>query len=136
MQGSTSFPKRQELPPNSRCQNGDMKQVPFQGPKLVEQPVNVTVIWHFCLVHVIWYTFLYVKKRTAVTLLKMLGITVQNIVIRVTRCPAFVHRWSDVKTVSCYVWKSYLCAKNLEGSAGNQGRILKHASTPSILFSR
>jgi hypothetical protein len=39
----------------------------------------------FCLVHVNWYTFLYMKKNAVNTMLKMLGATAQNLVNQVPK---------------------------------------------------
>ena len=49
----------------------------------------------FCLVCVCvnWYTFLHVRKETAVTMLTILGTMVQNSVTPATGVPGFVHPW-------------------------------------------
>jgi hypothetical protein len=35
-QASTNFPKVQEPHPNSRCQKGNMKKVPYQEPTILQ----------------------------------------------------------------------------------------------------
>jgi len=41
----------------------------------------------------IWYTLSYPRKRNALNLLKISGITAQNLVARATGHPGFVHTW-------------------------------------------
>jgi hypothetical protein len=45
----------------------------------------------FCLVHVNWYTLLYVRGKNCITMLKILDATIQDLVTPVTRCRRFVN---------------------------------------------
>jgi len=84
----TNCSQIQQPSPSSRRQKGDMKQVQNWGPKILERPVDVTVIWRSVLcacepVHI------FVRKgKTEVIMLKILGTTVQNLIPRYLRTPA------------------------------------------------
>jgi hypothetical protein len=80
----------------SRCQKADMKQVWYWVLTVLDWPVNLTVIRLFLLgvcVCVNWYTFLHVRKETAMTMLTVLGTVVQNSVTLAFKVPEFVYPW-------------------------------------------
>jgi len=76
------FPKMLQLPPNSTCQERDMRDVLKGGPTILEWPVNITVTLCFLLgawelIHV-----LVRKGKTAIIVLKVWCAIIQNLVPR------------------------------------------------------
>jgi hypothetical protein len=65
--------------------------------------VNLTVIWRVLSVQVNYYVLLCVRREP----LKILGVMVQNIVVRATQYPGFVHPWITPSSES-YVIVKYL----------------------------
>lgn len=65
------FPKMLQLPPNSTCQESDMREVLKGGPTILELPVNITVTLCFLLgawelIHVLVH-----KGKNAIIVLKV-----------------------------------------------------------------
>jgi len=99
-QGSTDFPKIKEPPPNPRCQQDDMNQVPCWGTHNSGMTLVLSAwgMWndtHFCM----W------RGKSAVITLKILVTTIPNLVAWATRHPGFVDSsylvWKEVQ------WGSY-----------------------------
>lgn len=68
-----------------------MKQVPQCGPTIPES-VNLSITRHYLLsacelIHILVCN----EAKTAVTVVKMLGTTVQNVVVWPTRCLRLIH---------------------------------------------
>jgi hypothetical protein len=59
-------------PPNSRPQKDNMKLVLYHRCRILQEPVNLIVIWHFLL-------FSH-KEKTAIIMLKILGVYNYNMV--------------------------------------------------------
>jgi hypothetical protein len=59
--GSCSIPNIYEPLSNSWCQNGDMKQVPYSEHKILELPVNLTLVV-LLNVHALIILFFYIKN--------------------------------------------------------------------------
>jgi hypothetical protein len=52
-----------EPPPSFRLQKGDMKQVPYWGPRILECTVNLTVTWYLVLDACKWMHFCMQRKE-------------------------------------------------------------------------
>jgi hypothetical protein len=60
---STDVLKMWGLSPNFRCQKGDLSQVPYWGPTIVEYMCTTLLCGAFGLLNVKLYTFLYVRGK-------------------------------------------------------------------------
>jgi hypothetical protein len=94
---STKFPKIWQPPPKSRRPKGDMNQVPYRRPTVLEWPGNLTVIWSFVLrAYGLIHICVRQEWKAAVIVLKILGGTVKNLVSPATRRPEFVRFCPEV----------------------------------------
>lgn len=82
--------------PNFGHQEGDTKQVLCRGLSVLERPVNFIFI--YCFLLGIWELaqFLYIRKKTAVIMLKIIDTATQYLVTWATRYQGFVHPWHIV----------------------------------------
>jgi hypothetical protein len=91
--GPKMLQKKQNLLRSLRHQKGDRKHFQYWGLTILYWPVNHTIIWQF--MHnacKMIYAHIFVgKKTTLMIMLKILGITIPNLIAQVTRCLGFVY---------------------------------------------
>jgi len=81
--------------------------ITYNGPQIFKKPRihhQMLISSAFCLRHVTWYAFLYVKKT--LIMMQILGSSVQNWVVWMTRCFRFVHHSScnRLKVLVVVLW--------------------------------
>jgi hypothetical protein len=75
-----------------KCQKGDMKQVPYCGPTILEWLVTSLLPGAFCSARANWCTFFFrARDKDLNNYAEMLGAVLQNLVYRPTRRLVFVH---------------------------------------------
>jgi hypothetical protein len=82
------FYKNLGATPNSRCQKDNIEHIIYWLTYL-KWSVKLLSSGDFCLVYVKWCTFL--RKESAIILLRILRAIIQNLVTWLLRCLAFVH---------------------------------------------
>jgi hypothetical protein len=99
--GSQMFANIWEPSPNSTLHGGDKKQLSYWGLKIVDWPVNFSVIWGLLfgtceLRHnFLWNRRKEKERKKNVIMMQILGAHVQNTVDWETRCPGFVRSYFD-----------------------------------------
>ena len=92
---STFYPEIWKAPPNSRCQEDDIKQVLYWGVTVLEWPVNLTLVWWF-LLGACELIHLFVMRKPAVIVLNMLTANIEKLDAQVTWRMGFLR--------CCAVW--------------------------------
>lgn len=101
---STIFPEIWKAPPNSRCQEGDMKQVLYWGVTVLEWSVNLTLVW-CSLLGACELIHLFVIRKPAVIILNMLTATIEKLDSQVTWPMRFL------RCCAIWTWNTNFCLK-------------------------